>query len=224
MNSKKSLLAHLVAGLSVSILIPGMTIPAKAVQLSDGSVHFDRSPSLIEPDSTASQANRNSSVYYFTINLPADAGETLAGVMITPEQSEHNSAQFSLDDIEAFLGTPEAPGDRLELQKVDRVENPGGIQVTFAQPVTPGTTVTVGLKPRHSRQSGTYRFGVTAFPTSANPASEFLGYRQLSFSGRDSRPYPYGSRNSGFPTQGVDNRAGFWDLPSDFDIRLRHRN
>jgi hypothetical protein len=52
--------------------------------------------------------------------------------------------------------------------------------VNFPEPIAPGRTVTVMLKPWHNpSQSDTYMFQVTAFPAGPNPSPAPLGYGTL---------------------------------------------
>lgn len=225
MKSTASLLTGLIA-LSLPILIQTVAIPAKAAQQSDGFVHFDRPPSLL--DVGAMRGRDRDGIYYFTLNVPADAGEALAGVVIHPQdQSDpERELDFDLDETEVFLGTSRDPGVELELQTVDQTEAPSRIQIVFAQPVNPGTTVTVGLKPsRRPNHKHTYQFGVTAVPAAENSASVFLGDRQIRFEDNRYREYPFWwSRDDVFPFYNeTDRRVLFWDLPPEFDPRLRRR-
>lgn len=74
-------------------------------------------------------------------------------------------------------------------------ENKREITAEFATPIPPGTTVTVGLKPRKNPQyDGVYLFGVTAFPAGETVQELYLGVRRLHFYDRrndsDFRMFP----------------------------------
>ena len=54
--------------------------------------------------------------------------------------------------------------------------------ITFNPPISPGTTITVGLKPfQNPSVAGTYLFGVTVFPEGAIAQSMYLGVGRLHF-------------------------------------------
>ena len=56
----------------------------------------------------------------------------------------------------------------------------GRLDLTFPQPVPPGSTVTVMLKPwNNPSMADTYMFEVTAFPAGPNPSPSSLGYGTL---------------------------------------------
>lgn len=224
MNSNSSLITGLVIGLSLPILVQTVAIPTKAAQQRDGFGHFDQPPSLLD---TGAMRNRNNEgMYYLTLDLPSDAGESLAGVTVDPQNQSDPDRQlrFDLDETEAFLGTARDPGTSVELQTVEQIETSGSVQIVFAQPINPGTTVTIGLTPgRRPNYRHTYQFGVTAIPAAEQPSPAFLGYGQISFGDNRYREYPFWwSRDDVFPFYNeTDRRVLFWDLPPQFDIRTR---
>jgi hypothetical protein len=204
-------------------------LPVRAAQLADGTTQFDQPPSLLESGATESHTSRGG-MYYFTISVPANAGEPLAGVVVSPKVESHHSdnssdrdVQFNLNETEAFLGTPKQASTAIALQNVEQLPS-NDIRINFAQPVQPGTTLTIGLKPseRPSR-SRDYQFGLTAFPVAANPAPVSLGNPTVSFRGSRYRNYPFWwNPDEIFPYYNQsDHRVLFWDLPPEFDPRAR---
>jgi hypothetical protein len=215
--------------------------PPPSSQLDQSASQFVQPPQLLSTSASASQRNQDG-FYYFSIQVPEAAGRPLAAVTIDPQSRRAGSITFDLEQTEAFVGTPAAQQDALALRSVgrvedsrvgdSRVEDSDAVQIVFAQPVQPGTTITVGLKPSQTPERRRYEFGVTAIPaaSSADVAAlgqpAFLGNGEVSFRGQRYRDYPFWWRNDGLLSTGSegDHRVLFWDLPPEFDPRLRRRN
>lgn len=61
-------------------------------------------------------------------------------------------------------------------------EDTGEITVSLANSIPPGTTFTIGLKPKKNPFfPGVYLFGVKAFPEGNNPRELYLGAGRLQF-------------------------------------------
>ena len=163
----------------------------KAVQLRDGTVYFVQPPDLVNATTTFSGVNAWGATYYFTINIPTQAGEPLGRVTIIQHEGADN-VHFKLDDSRAFVGTRNQKGARLSLAQVTQERKKQTVVLNFDPPVTPGQTITIGLRPvQNPRISGVYLFGVTAFPWGEKSHGQFLGYGRLQFYG--------GRRLFGFP-------------------------
>lgn len=165
----------------------------QAARFSDGRVVFDRPPSLEDTSVTANDVGSTSAIYYFTLNLPDNAGEPLETVVIQQDtgNSPLGEIDFDPEDVEAFAGSRRQRGTALTLSNVDWNESNRSLTVTFDPPVNPGTAVTLRIEPeRNPRRSGVYLFGVTAFPSGSDPQGQFLGYGRLHFYDRgDSFPF-----------------------------------
>lgn len=154
---------------------------SQAVQLADGTVSFEKSPRLLGATTTHNQIYAWGATYYFTLELPENAGEPLRQVTINQRQGFDN-IRFKLTDSRAFEGTPRNKGERLTLAEVTQNAETKAISVTFDPPVMPGKTVTVGLRPvRNPWVGGVYLFGVTAFPAGEKPYGLYLGVGRLQF-------------------------------------------
>jgi hypothetical protein len=161
----------------------------QAIQLADGTVSFEKPPRLVKATTTYNQADISGATYYFTIELPENAGEPLQKVTINQRQG-FDDIRFDLDDSRAFEGTPRNKGERLTLAAVTKDDETQTISVTFDPPVTPGKTITVGLRPRRNPWTGgVYLFGVTAFPAGEKPYGLYLGVGRLHFYDND-RDFP----------------------------------
>ena len=56
----------------------------------------------------------------------------------------------------------------------------GEVTVMFDQPIEPGNTVTVRVKPKRNPSfGGVYQFGVTAYPEGQNSQGLYLGSRRI---------------------------------------------
>jgi Protein of unknown function (DUF2808) len=155
-----------------------------AKQLYDGTTIFEKSPRLVDVSTTYDIIYVSGATYYFTLELPENAGEPLQKVTIAQRQGSED-IKFNLDDTVAYEGTAGDKGVQLSLAKVDRDDNTNTIIVIFSEPIPPGKTVTIGLKPKRNPQfDGIYLFGVTAFPRGEKPQGLYLGVGRLQFYGR----------------------------------------
>ncbi|MGF1603867.1 MAG: DUF2808 domain-containing protein [Thermosynechococcaceae cyanobacterium] len=163
------------------VAIATLSLPspsAQAVQFADGTVHFAAVPRLVETRTTNSDTGSFGATYYFTLTVPADAGEPLARVAIAQKEG-FSSVRFLPQRTRAFEDIrrrqPIAPSD----VQVDKKQ---AIAVSFNPPIAPGQTVVIGLRPRHNpRTDGVYLFGVTAFPAGEKSQGQFLGFGRLHF-------------------------------------------
>ena len=168
------------------VLLYGFVVPSQAVQLRDGKVYFEHPPSLVSAATTERRTSDSSAHYYFTLNIPADAGEPLQQVDIAQRDGSIRSrlVQYDAGDSQAFIGTRRDRGDDLTLGENYFDRDTQTLSVVFDPPVPPGTTVTLILHPkRNPRRDGTYLFGVTAYPPGVNAYGQFLGYGRLQFDG-----------------------------------------
>jgi hypothetical protein len=157
---------------------------AQAVQLSDGKVYFVQPPRLLGASATQVQTSNSNSTYYFTLSIPEDAGEPLQRVAIAQQNGGNafRSVEYDLEDSRAFVGTRRDRGEVIPIRETIYDPDTETVSVIFEQPVPPGTTVTIGLRPdRNPDLDGLYLFGVTAYPAGESPYGQFLGYGRLQF-------------------------------------------
>ncbi|GAB4460015.1 MAG: DUF2808 domain-containing protein [Elainellaceae cyanobacterium] len=158
-----------------------------AVQLADGTVYFERPPSLVDYATTRSTTFAPNPTYYFTVTLPPDAGEPLQRITVEQRDSSTHARRvdYRLDETYAFVGMRGERGDRLSLGSVAYDRDTQTLAVTFDPPVPPGATATLALRPRRNPQlDGTYLFRVVAFPPEPDNGSahgQFLGFGRLHF-------------------------------------------
>ncbi|MBD2301172.1 DUF2808 domain-containing protein [Nostoc sp. FACHB-190] len=169
------------AAIASITLIKGYLLPSYAIQLQDGTVYFAQPPRLVNTVTTYNEIYAWGATYYFTISLPENAGEPLQRLAINQHEGVDNIT-FDLNDSVAFEGKPSGKGQKVALQTVTGDRKTRTITLTFDPPVSPGKTITIGLKPwQNPRSSGVYLFGVTAFPTGEKSHGQFLGYGRLHF-------------------------------------------
>lgn len=166
----------------VTIAVGGVATQAtQAVQLRDGTVYFTQPPELVTATNTFKGVNEWGATYYFTLDLPQNAGEPLQKVTINQHEGT-SDIRFDLEDSRAFEGTRDRQGTRLTLGEVTRDKETQTVSLTFNPPVPPGKTITIGLRPvKNPMFSGVYLFGVTAFPQGQKSHGQFLGFGRLHF-------------------------------------------
>ncbi|BAT52254.1 hypothetical protein NOS3756_11870 [Nostoc sp. NIES-3756] len=176
---------------SVGILNGCIIAPSQAVQLRDGTVYFVEPPRLVEAATTYNQVNIWGATYYFTVSLPEKASEPLQQITINQREGVDN-IRFDLKDIVAFEGTRSRRGQPIGLKDVTQNRQTRTVSITFDPPVSPGKTVTIGLKPwQNPSISGVYLFGVTAFPPGEKTHGQFLGFGRLQFYNHNSGFFPF---------------------------------
>jgi len=165
----------------------------QAVELN-GQTYFTRPPLLGNATTTRNATLEFRPTYYFTLNLPEDAGEPLGQVVITQKDggTAARRVRYNTEATRAFFGTPGDRGEALPVQTLFDQDSQT-VTITFEQPVTPGTAVTIGLRPnRNPRLGGVYLFGVTAYPSGDSAFGQFIGYGRLQFYERGDSDFLFG--------------------------------
>ncbi|QMS92354.1 DUF2808 domain-containing protein [Nostoc edaphicum CCNP1411] len=168
--------------LSLAIGIGGVTLSVtEAVQLRDGLVYFVQPPTLVNATTTYKDVNVWGATYYFTINVPENAGESLQKVTIAQKEGSEN-IRYNLNDTRAFFGTRDRKETQLKLGPVTNERKTRTVIVNFDPPVIPGQTITIALRPVNNPSfSGVYLLGVTAFPVGEKSHGQFLGFGRFQF-------------------------------------------
>lgn len=177
MSKPIKLVFALIAGATVNSVI--LAPPALAEVSNERT--FDHPPSLIR-GATSNPATKFPSTYEFTLTVPANAGKPLQAVTISQVDAAE-VIEFDINESVAFAGDRYGAGAQLPLASIGGPESDQGeTTVVFDPPVQPGTTVTVALEAkRNPSRSGTYLFGITAYPIGEQGNGTFLGHRQLTF-------------------------------------------
>lgn len=184
MNRSLIIASALLGSMAIApLILPSI---AESVELSDGTVYFV-SPPRLDPDSVYSTRTAPlalGATYYFTLEIPEDAGEPLSQVSIAQYggNSVIQDVQFLPDESFAFGGTRRDREEDLTLGGASFDEESRTLLLTFDPPVEPGTTLTIGIRPRNNpRSEGVYLFGITAYPPGDQVHGQFLGYARLQF-------------------------------------------
>ena len=176
MNWRSRFTSALALSLSTFALVG---VSAQAVKLSDGTTYFVQPPRLEGAVATQKAARFLGSTYYFTLTLPANAGEPLQKVVISP-QAAPDRVRFNLDQTEAFEGRFDREGTKFPHQTVTQDAKTQAITLTFDPAIAAGKTVTIGLVAnRNPDVGGVYLYGVTAFPAGDQAFGQFLGYGRI---------------------------------------------
>jgi hypothetical protein len=168
----------------LTVGLGAIALSIQAARLSDGRVYFEEQPRLESATTTEQVTSASTATYYFTITLPAGAGEPLQQIQIAQRNGSNfvRRVEYELDESFAFVGTRRDRGEDLSILESTYYEDSQTLSVIFDPPVPPGTTVTLGLRPeRNPHQEGVYLFGVTAFPAGEAPYGQFLGYGRFNF-------------------------------------------
>ncbi len=172
----------------VSLLVPLVApSPVNALIGSDGTIYFEEVPRLLNASATRQLSGVQGSTLRFTITVPQGAGVPLGQIHLTQDQN-FEALRISPDRISAVEGDRFRDGARqipLRAEVPDFGERQP-IEITFDPPLSPGTTVTLGLRPSRTPQtSGVYQFGVVALPAGNQPFEYFLNYGRVNFFERD---------------------------------------
>jgi len=174
---KMSIKPFVISALTAGFLTTLAATSGQAVRLADGRIAFDHPPNLVEA-TTLDQFSVGSGQYHFVIEVPANAGEPLGTVAITPRDRATRIA-FNLDASEAELAPAYAQGPMVPLASVGGTAGNDDVLVVFDQPVQPGETVTVTLKTVRNPRGGVYLFDVTGYPAGADGVGQFLGVGRI---------------------------------------------
>ncbi len=181
-------------GMALAALSLGMPRPTSAIQLADGTVYFEQPPRLVEFVSNRFTAFSSGATYYVTVELPAGAGEPLQRLsLVRPHRpSGPQQITFRTNDTVAFEGTQGDRGDEITVAETLTDTHNQTIDVVFDSPVEPGTTVTVGLRPRRNpRAGGIYQFRVFAFPQGDQAHGQPLGTGRINIEDARDRFFIY---------------------------------
>jgi hypothetical protein len=168
-------------------------LQAQETQTVDRPASFTQPPRLLTIESSEKQVAASRSTYFFTLNMPENAGSGLGQITINQRDADNFLRQidYRSEDTRAFTGTAGDRGTDIPIADTTYNEDDHTLTVRFAEPVAPGTSVTIALRPRRNpRMQGVYLFGVTAFPANNTENGQFLGYGRLTFYGNDSPAFP----------------------------------
>lgn len=156
-----------------------ISLPLKSQELP--ATFQGRAPRIEDVRTSSSYTSSRRAKYYFTITLPETSQTPLQKVIIQ-QRGGQERIRFKLEETTAFLGTSRDRGESLYIQSASYDESTLTVTVELAEAITPGTTMSIRLKPRQNpRWGGVYGFGITVFPVGANGRELYLGARRISF-------------------------------------------
>ncbi len=144
-------------------------------------VTFDRPPQLVGTSTTNRDARSLGATYFFTIDIPPDAAQPLQKVEFVLKQGVQYP-RFKATSVKAFEGTKRNKGEALPINIVVSDPSIRTLTVTFDQPVAPGRTITMAVRPVRNPSVGTYMFEVRGTPAGSTAESQYLGIGRLDFS------------------------------------------
>ena len=176
------ILPLLILGISTAGIIIAPKALTQEIQLVQKGTSFSIGvPTLVGAEVPHSAINYMLPKYYFTIDLPANADQSLGEVTIQQEENIE-TIQFELDKTTAFEGTENKKGQALNIKEVTQDSQTNTINVSFETPVPPGTTLSISLQAKQNpSDGGTYMFRINAFPAVNNPIGLDLGVGRLQF-------------------------------------------
>lgn len=165
-------------GIGIALVAQLLAAPTAALELR-GSTFFTRPPWKADLVSYRTDVGDPRAEYFFTVELDEAAGASLGGLLIRQSSGPDRIFPFSLDRTQAFEGRPRGRGAAIAVE-AEFLEVERALRVRFPEPVAPGSTVTVTIKPwRNPSVPGTYLFQVTAFPDGPKPNPTPLGSARL---------------------------------------------
>jgi hypothetical protein len=151
-----------------------------------GRTYFERPPRLLGVATSQNATYIWSATYYFTINVPEEAGAPLQRLDIELQTSPGRPL-FTRSNLEAFEGRRRQPGKKVPIKEVNIDPQTQTVSVVFDPPIQPDKTITLRIYPvRNPSAGGTYLYGLTAFPQGADPVSQFLGFGRIRIYDRES--------------------------------------
>lgn len=167
--------------LEIASILTLSVFPDLAMELGNGTTMFNKSPRLVNAITTSSGIRVKGAKYYFTIELGNDVGEPLKTLTLQQVQTTQ-IINYYLDETLAFEGELINRGKSLSIARIKRNLDNEAITLIFDDPIAPGTTFTVGLKPKQNPElAGVYPFSLIAYPKGENPLGLYLGLGRLRF-------------------------------------------
>lgn len=158
--------------------LPALLSPAQSLELGGATV-FVRAPwraELLSYDTTVGSAPVE---YFLTLQLDPEAGASLGQLSLEQIRGADRDFAFSPERSRAFLGRPRQEGKAVPVQ-VQFEPSTRRITVSFPEPIPPGETITVLLRPwTNPMVADTYLFTVVAWPAGPNPRPSPVGIATL---------------------------------------------
>ncbi len=170
--------------LMLGILLPNTlsNIPASAIELYDKSISWKKAPRLVKATVNHNEPKVRAA-YQFTIEVPLEAHKSIRSVKIA-QKPNNEEINFDLDRTRVFESNSSTDTSEVSIVSVigNKPVNSNEVEVVFASPLKPGSTVTIELIAKHNPlYGGVYLFDVIAFIEGKNNFSLNLGSARLHF-------------------------------------------
>ncbi len=162
----------------LSLAVAAATPAGQALELG-GRTQFVRAPWKVTLTSYTTNVGQSPAEYFFTLSLDDRAGASLGAMTIQQIRGADWQFPFAVERTRAFLGVPRREGRQIPVQAAF---DPAArrFSLSFPEPVPPGATVTVSLRPWFNPvQADTYLFQVTAIPAGPGPVPSPVGVGTL---------------------------------------------
>lgn len=166
-------------------LLGFLGLSASALEFSNGETAFNGPLRLLRAAATETTIESYPVYYQFTVEVPANLDEPLGRLVIAipTEFGDFGLRPPEPKVVRAFVPTapyvkaPQYPARELPVDvQVARTQ----VALSFREPVTPGSVVTVEWGPlRNPPQDGLYQYEVTAFPRGPAPRSQYVGLGRI---------------------------------------------
>ena len=170
--------------LKLSFICLSFLAPTNLViaQSSPTQINFFRASPRLVDSNTSFRSTYVRSTYNFKIDIPANAGNNLAKIVIN-QQPNFETIKLYPEKTKVFLLTPdgEIPVKHSANLIVDKSKDINEITVDFLKPIPSGSKIKLALRARNPLYGGIYQFGVTVYPQGNNPRSLYLGIARFHF-------------------------------------------
>lgn len=162
------------AALALALALPTV----QALELR-GSTYFTKPPWKATLTSYATNVAEPMPRHYLSLELDPAAGAALGGLTVVQIRGADQDFSYDPRRTRAFLGRPRREGAAVPVQ-AGYEERSRRFVIRFPQPVPPGSTITVEMRPwRNPQVADTYLFEVTALPDGPNPVASPVGVATL---------------------------------------------
>ncbi|MEM9137928.1 MAG: DUF2808 domain-containing protein [Cyanobacteria bacterium P01_F01_bin.42] len=172
-----SLASGLLAVTDMTTLAQGQSLEPVIIADADSEIQFVQPPRLIHSTTTEKTADQLWSRYFFTIEVPPNAGASLKQVDFALKLGVR-FPRFSTRGTRIFTGRSKK-GDRIPIESVMANRDLKTVAVTLERPVEPGETVTVMLKTIKNPSAGTYQYEVRGHAPGSQSRGQYIGLGRI---------------------------------------------
>ncbi len=138
---------------------------------------FVQPPRLLHTSTTEKTTNQLGARYFFTIEVPPDAGAGLEQIDFVLKQGV-NYPRFTTKGAKVFTGKSKR-GSQIPVKLVVTDPPSRTVTVTLEQPIQPGQTATVMLKTVKNPSIGTYQYEVRGHAQDSQGKGQYIGLGRI---------------------------------------------